>query len=229
MARIDIRGVMIPNDYKWYYDYFEEDSTCPRDVQRILNANPGEIHDVVINSPGGIIDVGSEIYTMLREYQPGVNIKIVGESCSAASVVAMAGYCEMSPTALMMAHCVSSSARGNHSDMEHCAEMLRTADNALCQAYMAKAGMSREDALAMMEHETWLTAQQALERGLIDKIMFEEQQEPDVMAAAVGFKLPTIEQLDKARKMAGKTNEPAFSMPAIQAQYNLLALNAKGV
>lgn len=33
--RIDIRGAMIPNSYKWYYDWFEEDSTCPRDVSNV--------------------------------------------------------------------------------------------------------------------------------------------------------------------------------------------------
>ena len=224
MARINVRGVLIPNSYKWYYNYFEEESTCPEDVRKILDAAPNEVHDVVINSPGGVIETGSEIYTMLREYQPGVNIKIVGEACSAASVVAMAGRCEMSPTALMMVHCVSSGARGNHADMEHCAEMLRTADNALCQAYMAKAGMSREDALQMMEQETWLTAQQALERGLIDAILFEEST-TEAMSAAVGFKLPTMEQLDKVRRTAGK--EPAFSLPETQAKLNLLKLRGE--
>ena len=226
MAQINVRGPLIPNSYKWYYDYFEEDSTCPKDVRKILDAAPNEMHDVIINSPGGVIETGSEIYTMLREYQPGVNIKIVGEACSAASVIAMAGHCEMSPTAIMMVHCVSTGARGNHTDMEHCAEVLRTADNAMCQAYMAKAGMSREDALKMMEQETWLTAQQALERGLIDAILFEESQ-PEAMAAAVGFKLPTMEQLEKVKKMAGKLKEPAFSMSETQAKLNLLRLRGE--
>ena len=36
--RVDIRGPMIPNDYKFYYDYFGEDSTCPRDVQQVIDA-----------------------------------------------------------------------------------------------------------------------------------------------------------------------------------------------
>ena len=65
----------------------------------------------------------------------------------------------------MMVHCVSSGARGNHSDMEHMAEVLRTADQALCTAYTAKTGMSESDALEMMENETWLTAEQGEERA----------------------------------------------------------------
>lgn len=210
MPRIDIRGVMIPNDYKWYYDWFEEDSTCPRDVQKVLDAMvDGDDLDVYINSPGGVIDVGSEIYTLLRDAGQRCNLKIhvTGEACSAASVAAMAGYCEMAPTALMMVHCVSTSrVSGNHSVMEHTAEMLRTADQAMCSAYTAKTGMTEQEALDMMEHETWLTAQQAKDRGLIDAVMFEEQEEETPLVAGPMFKLPSKEQMAQVRKLMGENN-----------------------
>lgn len=206
MPRVDIRGVIIPNDYKWYYDWFEEDSTCPRDVQKVLDTlTDGENLDVYINSPGGVIDVGSEIYTVLRQTGTRCNLKIfiVGEACSAASVIAMAGYSEMAPTALMMVHCVSSGVRGNHNDMEHMAEVLRTADRAMCTAYTEKTGMSEQEALDMMEHETWLTAQQAKDRGLVDAVMFEEQKEETPLVAGPVFRLPTKDQMEKAKKLAG--------------------------
>ena len=206
--RINIYGVIIPNDYKWYYDWLDEDSTCPRDVNNILNEANGEEVEVYINSPGGIIDAGSEIYTMLREYQGGIKIKIVGQACSAASIIAMAGHCEMSPTALMMVHCVSTYAGGNHADMEHMAEVLRTADDALANAYVAKTGMSKEEVLAMMENETWLTAEQAKEKGLIDGIMFEEK-EP-LRLTASNFELPSEEKMNRIRSMMKEQEEPAF-------------------
>lgn len=207
--RINVYGVIIPNDYKWYFDWFDEDSTCPRDVNNILNEANGEEVEVYINSPGGIIEAGSEIYTMLREYQGDIKIKIVGQACSAASIIAMAGHCEMSPTALMMVHCVSTRASGNHNDMEKTAEVLRTADDALSNAYMAKSGMSKEEALEMMEKETWLTAHQAKERGLVDAIMFEEP-EPLKLTAS-NFELPTEEQMSRVKAMIEKqTNESAF-------------------
>ena len=219
--RINVRGVMIPNDYKWYYDFFGEDSTCPRDVQKVLDAMvEGDEIEVYINSPGGIIDVGSEIYTLLRA-QKNVKIFITGEACSAASIVAMAGYCAMSPTALMMVHCVSSGARGNHSTMEHAAEMLRTADRALSTAYIAKTGMSEAEVLEMMEHETWLTAEQAKERGLVDAVMFEEQEEILPLVAGPMFVLPGDEQMEKVRRMIkeadGNTNDTsAFLMQQLE-------------
>lgn len=216
--KINIKGVIIPNSYKWYYNWFDEDSTCPNDVQKIIDEAGGGDVEVYVNSPGGIIDVGSEIYTMLRSYKGDVKIYIVGEACSAASVIAMARYCEMSPTSLMMVHCVSSGVRGNHSDMEHMADVLRTADEALATAYMAKTGMGKEEVLDMMEKETWLTAEQAKEKGLIDAIMFEEKEPIQLVAST--FALPTPAQMEKVKNMIDRqTNESALLMQKTKLQF----------
>lgn len=226
--RVDIRGVIIPNDYKWYYDWFGEDSTCPRDVQKVLDAVvAGDEIEVYINSPGGVIDVGSEIYTLLRN-QENVKIYITGEACSAASIIAMSNYCEMSPTALMMVHCVSSGTQGNHSAMEHMAEVLRTADKALSSAYIAKTGMSEEEALEMMENETWMTAQQAKEKGLIDAVMFEETETMPLVAGPL-FALPGKEQMEKVKNMIKEADESPKDTSAIfmQQQLNLLKLRGE--
>ncbi len=213
VLKVYINGEIIPDDYKWYYDFFEMSSTAPMDVKQVLNtAKLGDTISVYINSPGGEISAGSEIYTMLRDAAQTFDVKIyvTGEACSAASIIACAAYCEMAPTALMMVHCVSCEAFGNHNDMEKTSEMLQTADKALCTAYMNKAGMSEEEALAMMNAETWLTAEQAKEKGLIDGIMFEDEEGTEPMVAGL-FRLPSDEQLAKARTLmeAQKAQEEA--------------------
>lgn len=220
---------MIPNSYKWYYDFFGEDSTCPNDVQQILDAfQPGDEVDVYINSPGGVIDVGSEIYTLLKSQKESVRIYITGEACSAASIVAMSGYCEMSPTALMMVHCVSTAAAGNHNDMEHTAEILKTADKALCTAYMNKAGMTEQEALKLMEAETWLTAEKAKENGLIDGIMFEGNRNTDVvMTAGPLFTLPSEEKMEKAKRMVKQADSDKESAFFMQQKLNLLKMKGE--
>lgn len=226
--RIDIRGVMIPNDYKFFYDFFKMDSTCPNDVKKVLDtAQPVDEIEVYINSGGGVIDVGSEIYTMLRSCE-NVKIYITGEACSAASIVAMAGYCEMAPTALMMVHCVSTGARGNHSTMEHTAEVLRTADEALCTAYVTKAGMSKEEALQMMEKETWLTAEQAKEWKLVDSVMFEEKEEKNFMVAG-NFELPSEERMNQIREIMGQTEEKEPSVFLLQQKLNFLKMKGEQI
>lgn len=225
---VNIRGVMVPNDYKWFYDYWGEDCTCPRDVQAVMDVfQPGDEIEVFINSPGGVIDVGSEIYTLLRSRKDDVKIYITGEACSAASIAAMAAYCEMSPTALMMVHCVSTRASGNHSTFEHASEMLRTADKALCQAYVTKSGMTEAEALEMMEKETWLTAEQAKERGLIDAVMFEEKEE-ELFVAGPLFALPSKEKMEQTKRMLEEAEKPKAGNSAILMQMQLELLNLKG-
>ncbi|MCM1213309.1 MAG: Clp protease ClpP [Lachnospiraceae bacterium] len=222
--KINIRGVLIPNSYKAYYDYFGEDSCCPADVQKVLDeAQPGDGIEVYINSPGGVIDVGSEIYTLLRSRQDDVAIYVTGEACSAASIVAMAATCRMSPTALMMVHCVSTSQRGNHSDMERTAETLRTADRALSAAYTAKSGMTEQEVLEMMERETWLTAERALELKLIDGIMFQEEAEDVPMVAGPLFTLPSAEQMEKVSLLVQEKAGSA-DRAAAMAAFDLLKL-----
>ena len=226
--RIDIRGVLIPNDYKWIYDFFEMDATCPRDVQKVLDkVQLGDEVEVYINSGGGIIDVGSEIYTMLRG-RTDTKIYITGEACSAASVVAMAAYCEMSPTALMMVHCVSTETQGNHNAMEHTAEVLRTADRALSTAYMAKTGKSEAEVLDMMEKETWLTAEQAKEKGMIDAVMFQESDVTAPMAAGPLFKLPSLEMMERIREIKGETDTPQKDASVFLLQKKLDFLRLRG-
>lgn len=200
MPRIDIRGEICSDTNKRIYDYYKMESTCPNDVKTVIEAAaPGETLDIHINSPGGEIFSGSEIYTAIREAgkNKDVRIHIDGLAASAASIIAMAGHCEMSPTAMMMVHCVSTYAGGNHKDMEKTAETLRVADESLCTAYMAKAGMSKEDALNMMENTTWLSAEKALELGLIDSIMFKDTT-PVYTNSFFGMSL-TQEQIDKAK------------------------------
>lgn len=229
MKRINVYGSIIPNDYKWYFDYFEEDSTCPRDVNKVLNEANGDEIEVYINSPGGIIEAGSEIYTALRSYKGDVKIYIVGEACSCASIIAMARYCEMAPTSLMMVHCVSTGASGNHSDMEKVAEVLRTADDALSNAYVNKTGMTKEEVLSMMENETWLTAERAKELGLVDAIMF-EQNEP-LRLTASNFELPSEEKMNRVKELINEQNvkndESAFLIQKTKAQFNLLKLRGE--
>lgn len=227
MKRVNVYGSIIPNDYKWYFDYFEEDSTCPRDINNAIEEANGDELEVYINSPGGIIEAGSEIYTMLRAYKGDVKIYIVGEACSSASIVAMARHCEMSPTALMMVHCVSSGVQGNHNAMEKMADVLKTADDALSNAYVDKTGKSKKEILSMMEAETWLTAEKAKELGLIEGIMFENN-EP-LRLTASNLQLPSEEKMNKVKEMIKEqsVNNDASAFLIQKSKLSLLGL--KGV
>lgn len=172
MAKVRIAGVIISNDQKWIYDWFEMDSFCPNDLRKAIT-DEYETIEVEINSGGGSVFAGSEIYTALKNHKGQVNVSIVGLAASAASVIAMAGKTvKMSPTAQFMVHNVSAQGEGDHRDMQHMADILKTANETIASSYILKTGKSKDEILAMMDKETWLTAEKAKEYGFIDEVMF---------------------------------------------------------
>ena len=170
MADINIKGPIVPSDEAWIYDWFGIECANPKAVNDAIKKANGEKLDVYINSGGGDIFAGSEIYSSLRSYKGDVLIHVVGLAASAASVVASARESEIEPTAMLMVHNVSCTAQGDYHDMKHQAEVLQKANKTIANAYIAKTGMSEAEALALMDRETWLTAQEAVEKKLCDRM-----------------------------------------------------------
>ena len=97
--KISIRGPIVSSNLHRFYQFYGMEATSPRSVADALAKGNGERAEVEINSGGGEIFAASEIYTALRSYAGGVHIRIVGLAASAASIIAMAGESEMTPTA----------------------------------------------------------------------------------------------------------------------------------
>ena len=175
--KVNIKGPIVGNSDAWIYEWFGIEATSPSMVDKAIEKANGEDLEVEINSGGGSVFAGSEIYTALKSYKGNVTVKIVGLAASAASVVAMAGKkILMSPTAQMMIHNVSSCAAGDYREMEHTAEILKSANDTIANAYRIKTGKTQEELLRLMDNETWMTAQKAKEHGFIDEVMFEDIQ-----------------------------------------------------
>lgn len=205
--KIDIKGAIVSNDDAWIYDWFGETYTSPKNVSAALEEANGEDVDIEINSGGGDVFAGSEIYAAIRAYPGTVNIHVVGLAASAASVIACAAKSDIAPTAQMMVHNVSTWAAGNYHDMDHASNMLKQANRAIAAAYVEKSGMSEKDALDLMDAETWITAQDAVDYGLIDKIAGSQNsvQDGDAsvrLAASVGGMLPpsVINKMQKRKQ-----------------------------
>lgn len=173
---IEIRGTIVPNDYAEVYEWLGMECTCP---SMLKIDNPNEDITVNINSGGGDVFSGSEIYTKLKNHKGKVTTVVTGLAASMASVIAMAGdVIKMSPTSQMMIHNVSMFAAGDKNTMNHEAEVLAGCDKTIANAYRLKTGMSEDELLALMNDETWLTAQKAKEKGFIDEIMFDDAKAP---------------------------------------------------
>lgn len=204
---IDVRGDIISNDDKWIYDWLEWDSTCPNDIKNALATKPeNEKLTVLVNSGGGSVMAGQEIYSLLYG-RNDVEIKVQSLAGSAASVIAMANHCEISPVAMIMIHNVSMyGASGDYHDMQKNAEILRQMNAALAGAYTAKTGKPQEEILKLMDRETWLTANQAVEMGFVDGIIRDEK--PLFMNNVSGMRLTDeIRQKVLAEKELADENE----------------------
>lgn len=190
-VKIDVKGPIISNDEAWIYDWFEMDAASPGKISKELTNANGDDLIVSINSPGGYVHEGSEIYTALKNYAGNVEVQIVGLAASAASVIAMAGdKVRISPTAQIMIHNASMWNGGDHRDMEKAAEMLKTTDRAIVNAYVIKSGKSEKELLNMMAEETWMGPQQALENNFVDEIMFMDNQVKMTASTATATMLP---------------------------------------
>lgn len=199
---INIKGTIIPKQNKWIYDWLEYPYTTADDVLKVLSDANGEDIEVHINSYGGSVYDSYEIYTALRGYKGNVLIKIVGLAVSAASFIAMARKCLMSPLAELMIHNASMNASGPHQVMDSASEKLQITDSTIAKAYCIKSGKSEEEIRALMEKETWFTAEQAKELGLIDGIMFEDDNGTKNIVPMLYNSLPipnvkAIEELEK--------------------------------
>jgi ATP-dependent protease ClpP protease subunit len=204
-VRIKINGPIIPNDYKWVYDWLEIESTCPKDVETQIEAAKGEELEVEINSGGGDVYSGSEIYSKLMDYSGNVIVKILSRAASAASVIAMAGKKVMiSPTAQLMIHNVASCAKGDYRVMEHSADILKGWNKSIANAYILKTGMSQDELLRLMNKESWMTAQEAVQNKFVDEIMFDEGMQ--LVASSDSDMLPKV-VIDKVRNLI-KNNQP---------------------
>ena len=224
--RIDVKGQIIESGNEWVYDWLGLESTSPKKIIKALQEAGGEDVEIYINSPGGSIFAGSEIYTELRNYSGKKIIKITGIAASAASVIAQAGECEISPTGMFMIHNVKTSASGDYRDMDNTGDALRAANQSIMNAYIDKTGMDAEILQDLMDRETYLSAQQAVDHGFVDKIMFSNNAIP-MQNAFGGIPPETIAKLRNMIKDPGQKT-PDFLIHKAQAELRLKLLNLKG-
>ena len=168
--------------------WFDDDVT-PQMFRNELFSEKGPI-TLWINSPGGDCIAASQIYTMLMDYPDEVTVKIDGIAASAASVIAMAGTkVLMAPTALMMIHNPATITMGDHEDMKRAIEMLDEVKESIINAYEIKTGVSRIKLSHLMDAETWMNANKAIELGFADDVLKDEKQsEPTFSAYAFSRK-----------------------------------------
>lgn len=160
-------------------DSWVDDEVTPQVFQDELSQGKGPI-DLWLNSPGGDCVAASRIYTMLMNYPDDVNVKIDGIAASAASVIAMAGTkVSMAPTAMIMIHNPLTIVGGQKEDLDQAAQMLAETKESIINAYELKTNLPREKISAMMDDETWMNVNKAIELGFADNMLGQDKDVTD--------------------------------------------------
>lgn len=155
------------SDFTWWGD-----EVTPRQFREDLEAL-GDIDElrVYINSPGGDVFAGQAILSTLKRHKARKVVYIDGLAASAASVVAMAGdVIRMPRNAMMMIHNVWTIAIGDANELREVADALDRITESVVAAYQEKTGLDADEIRRMMDIETWMTAEEAVEKGFADEV-----------------------------------------------------------
>ena len=210
--------------------WFDDDVT-PRLFKDELLAGSGDI-TVWINSPGGDCVAAAQIYNMLMDYKGNVTVKIDGIAASAASVIAMAGTkVYMSPVSMLMIHNPMTVAMGDTAEMEKAIEMLGSVKDSIINAYEIKTGLSRAKLSHLMDAETWMDANKAVELGFADEILSrpklavpaieeedDEEDEEEITPAKPAEKQTPEEDENEEENVPPKKASMLFSRKALEAE-----------
>lgn len=202
--------------------WFDDDVT-PKMFHDELFSGNGDIV-IWINSPGGDCIAASQIYSMLMDYKGNVTVKIDGIAASAASVIAMAGTkVLMAPTALMMIHNPATMAFGDHGTMQRVIDMLSEVKESIINAYEIKTSLSRTKLSHLMDAETWMNANKAIELGFADGML--EDAKKTGKTEAYSFSRAEVNKalINKIAVKEEKTAEPTGrSVDSLMDRLNLL-------
>ncbi len=149
------------------------------DVRRTLDDVKGDKILVRLNSPGGDAFDGIAIYNDLLAHPADVSVEITGLAASAASIIAMAGdTVKIAETGFIMIHNAWGIVLGNQAEMLDFAEVLGMIDGAIGKTYHQRTGIDIKEIAAMMDAETWLTGEDAVDQGFADQLLADGDDAP---------------------------------------------------
>ncbi|HEL0067069.1 Clp protease ClpP [Streptococcus equi subsp. zooepidemicus] len=200
MKKLKLNGPVVSEGDKWYYDWWEKPCITAKQVHDFLDSADGEDVQVRLNSGGGEVFVGSEIYSALKDYPGNVEVVITGLAASIASIIMLAGdVIKASPLAQIMIHNASWGSYGDYRQLKHDSEVVENASISLADMYAKKTGKQEAEIRELLDAETWFTASSAKEIGLIDDVLYDEM--PSLVA---GIDLVPKDKIEEFKNMVAQ-------------------------
>lgn len=208
MRTYRLAGTVVDSEGALFMEALEQDYISAKNIERILAEAGGEEVIFNLNSGGGSVNAGSEIYTMLSSYSGRVVINITSLSASIASVFMLgADEVNISHQAQIMIHQphFRNEEVVDKLSLERSLNMLDSTERSIAKVYMKKTGLSEDEILDMMFKETWLTSDQALELGFVDNIYNDTEESVEgvedlvAMVSTTGKQLETLQLLNEMK------------------------------
>ena len=237
-----IKGTIVPSDYQELYDWIGWEATSPAKIEAFLEEAKGADIILEVNSPGGYVFAGMEIYNRLKMYSGKITAVVLSIAASAASlIICAADTVQMSPVSQLMIHRTHSWTEGDKNDMYKTADDLAKLDESIANAYVDKTGLSKDEVLKLMDVTTWMGAEEAKEKNFADEILFQQEEQPAAAAHGVDMAsgascsaaiMLTSEQIARMREamMAKQTvnkQQETAALNLLMQKYNYLSLKGE--
>lgn len=215
--RLKLNGYVAADDDKAIFNWFGYSAFSPQDVRDALEQLPeGETLTLEINSGGGSVWAGSEIYSVLRGSNAETVAEIQSLAASAASYVAIGcNRVLISPVGQMMIHPPSTATSGDAAQHRQSIKILNSIAGSILNAYEIKSAgkRTRQQLASMMQAETWLTAQEAVDAGLADEILYDDDAVLNPADFINAFGMPDLAAMRAEYQKAHTAQEPPADPP----------------
>ncbi|TQT60097.1 head maturation protease, ClpP-related, partial [Xanthomonas perforans] len=190
-------------------DYWAGEGVTARRVAGALRAMGKGPVTVNVNSPGGDMFEGLAIYNLLREHDGEITVKVLGLAASAASIIAMAGdTVQIARAGFLMIHNAWVMAVGNRNDLIEVADTLKPFDDAMASIYAARTGQDRKSMAKLMDAETWIGGEAAIEDGFADELLASDQVERGAAKASAS----AVRRIESALRASGMPKSEAVRL-----------------
>ena len=191
------------------HDYWAGEGVTAKRISGALRALGKGAITVNVNSPGGDMFEGLAIYNLLREHDGEVTVKVLGLAASAASVIAMAGdKVQIARAGFLMIHNAWVMAAGNRHDLSDLAATLKPFDDAMAGIYAARTGKDAKAMAKLMDSETWIGGETAIEDGFADELLPSDQ----VSKGAAKASASAVRRIESALRASGMPKSEAVRL-----------------
>ena len=195
--KIELYGDVVSDEYDWLYSLFEIPHCCPKNVRDAMKELP-EDEDLIleVNSPGGDVWAGFEIYGMLQKLQGRTEAHIIALAASAATTITSACTKVLaSPVAQFMIHQPAALAGYvNNEGARQLQNLLDSVKASIINGYVVKSAgkTSRKTFEKLVDNETFMPIQDAIELGLVDGYLDTDEEADALLSAGGSLKITNV-------------------------------------